>query len=95
MLKAQTNHITHLETTLYAEMKRSREGLYAEMKRLREELHAEMKRLREELYAEMKLLREDTNRRFEEVNRRLVFVQWFIGIGFLFLTTVISLFNFL
>ena len=71
VLKAQTNHITHLETTLYAEMKRSREELYTEMKRLREEL-----------YAEMKLLREDTNRRFEQMDRRLVFMQWFIGIGF-------------
>ena len=79
VLKAQTNHITHMETTLYGETKQIR----TEMKQLKED----MIQLRVDMREELRQFREDMHRRF-------VATQWTIGIGFMALATLMSLFRF-
>ena len=84
LLKAQTNHITHLEVSLHGEVKKLREDTNArfeevnrrfeEVNRRFEEIREDMNRRfeesREEVNRRFEESREDMNRRFEDMNRR-------------------------
>ncbi len=59
MLKAQTNHFTHLDV-----------DLRSDMQNLDSRLSSEMQKMNERLSGEMRELREDMDKRFEQVDKR-------------------------
>jgi ElaB/YqjD/DUF883 family membrane-anchored ribosome-binding protein len=70
VLKAQTNHFSHLDVELREDMKSLDTRLSFEMQSMNERLSHEMQSMNERLSGEMKALREDMDKRFEQVDKR-------------------------
>ena len=49
----------------------------------------------EAIMSELRALREEMNARFEAIEKRFNFLQWFMMLGFTFLSVLIALFSFL
>ena len=80
LLKAQTNHITHLDVSLHGEVKKLREDSntrfaeintrFEEVNTRFEEVNRCFEEVREDMNRRFQESREESNRRFEDMNRR-------------------------
>ena len=86
VLKAQTNHFTHLDIELREDMKNLREDLTGDMKNLREDLTSDMKNLRTDMdkrFEQVDKRFEQVDKRFEQVISRMDrFMVWSLGLTF-------------
>jgi len=69
------------------------EALQKEMNARFETLQKEMNARFEALQKEMNARFEAVDKRFEAMEKRLTFIQWFIGIGFSLLTLIVALYR--
>jgi hypothetical protein len=69
------------------------ESLQREMNAKFESLQREMNARFEALQKEMNTRFEAVDKRFEAMEKRLTFIQWFIGIGFSLLTLIVALYR--
>jgi len=78
------------------------EAIMSEQRALREEMNARFEAQKREsdarfeaIMSELRALREEMNARFEALEKRFNFLQWFMMLGFTFLSVLIALFSFL
>ena len=79
--------------SLQREMNARFEALQKEMNTRFEALQKEMNARFEALQKEMNARFEAVDKRFEAMEKRLTFIQWFIGIGFSLLTLIVALYR--
>jgi len=79
--------------SLQREMNAKFESLQREMNARFEALQKEMNTRFEALQKEMNARFEAVDKRFEAMEKRLTFIQWFIGIGFSLLTLIVALYR--
>ena len=58
-------------------------------------LYTEMKAVRSDFQTEIKAIRNEMKLSLDFIDKRFNFLQWFIGLGFLALGTLVTLFKFL